>query len=222
MTVSPSASLWFSRHDQEPVRPRLLTGSAVVLVAGPRVAQAEYEISRIRSVYPGPRVLQSSRATVRTVARAFEHCLLAHVAAHGTFRADNPQFSSLALTDGPLTVYDLERLATPPEWLVLSACDAGRSQVHPGDELMGTSAALLSLGTSAIVSSVAPVPDDGVTPVMITLHEELAGGSGLAHALATAQQRALPEGLRMADLASNDKLARTALAAACFVCLGAG
>ncbi len=87
---------------------------------------------------------------------------------------------------------------------------------------MGTSAALLSLGTRAIVSSVAPVPDDGVTPVMVTLHEDLASGHGLARALATAQQRALPEGLRMGDLASNDMPARAALAAACFVCLGAG
>ena len=32
---------------------------------------------------------------------AFERRRLAHVAAHGTFRADNPQFSSLEMADGP-------------------------------------------------------------------------------------------------------------------------
>ena len=99
------------------------------------------------------------------------------MAAHGTFRADNPQFSSLEMADGPITVYDLERIARPPEWIVLSACDAGRAEVHPGDELMGTSAALLSLGTRAIVSSAAAVPDDGVIQVMIALHEQLARGT---------------------------------------------
>jgi len=225
MTVAPSASLWHSRQGEEPVERRLLTRSAgaVVLVAGPRVAQADEEITRIRSAfYPRARMLRGSAATARAVARAFERCLLAHVAAHGTFRADNPQFSSLELADGPLTVYDLERLARPPAWIVLSACDAGRSEVHPGNELMGTSAALLSLGTRAIVSSVAPVPDDGVTAIMVALHEELGHGRGLAAALAAAQARAIPEALAIGDLASGDPKAREALAASAFVCLGAG
>jgi tetratricopeptide (TPR) repeat protein len=225
MTVSPSVSLWYSRQVDELPRPRPLAGGAgaVVLVAGPKVVQAEDEISRIRSAfYPRARMLQGDAATARTVARAFEGRRLAHVAAHGTFRADNPQFSSLELADGPLTVYDLERIARPPEWMVLSACDAGRSEVHPGDELMGTSAALLSLGTRAIVSSVAPVPEDGVSPVMIALHAELARGHGLARALATAQARALPESLVITELASGAGEAREALAACAFVCLGAG
>jgi len=126
------------------------------------------------------------------------------------------------MADGPLTVYDLERIARPPEWMVLSACDAGRSEVHPGDELMGTSAALLSLGTRALVSSVAPVPEDGVSSVMTALHEELAGGTGLAAALAAAQARALPGALPYGELASGQRGAREALAAAVFVCLGAG
>jgi tetratricopeptide (TPR) repeat protein len=225
VTVSPSASLWYSRQFEDLREPRLAATGAgeVVLVAGPRVAHATEEIDRIRSAfYPRARTLQGPAATARAVARAFERRRLAHVAAHGTFRADNPQFSSLELADGPLTVYDLEHMVRPPEWIVLSACDAGRSEVHPGDELMGTSAALLSLGTRAIVSSAAAVPDDGVIPVMVALHEQLARGHGLARALATAQARALPEPLSFGDLASNDQRAREALAAGAFVCLGAG
>ena len=224
VTVSPSASLWYSRQVDERARRRPPIGrAAVVLVAGPKVAQAEEEIRRIgSSFYPRARVLQGSSATAAAVAHAFEGRRLVHVAAHGTFRADNPQFSSLELSDGPLTVYDLERLARPPEWMVLSACDAGRSEVHPGDELMGTSAALLSLGTRAIVSSVAPVPSDAVSSVMFALHGELALGRGPAQALAIAQARALPEALGFEDLASGDAGAREALAACAFVCLGAG
>jgi CHAT domain-containing protein len=225
VTVSPSASLWYSRQCADLGAPRLAAAGAgeVVLVAGPRVAHAAEEINRIRSAfYPKARTLQGPAATAQAVARAFERRRLAHVAAHGTFRADNPQFSSLELADGPLTVYDLERMVRPPEWMVLSACDAGRSEVHPGDELMGTSAALLALGTRAIVSSAAPVPDDGVIPVMIALHEELNRGNGLARALSTAQARALPGPLSFGDLASGGQSAREALAAGAFVCLGAG
>lgn len=224
LTVSPSASLWYSRRTEQGVSPGpLKDGKDVVLVAGPRVLNANEEIRRIRSTcYPRARTVEGPAATARAVARSIEGRRLAHVAAHGSFRADNPQFSSLELADGPLTVYDLEGVANPPEWMVLSACDAGRSEVHPGDELMGTSAALLSLGTRAIVSSAAPVPDDGVSTVMLALHEEIARGQGLARALAAAQARALPDELEPSDLASSDQRAREALAAAAFVCLGAG
>ncbi|MGO9965581.1 MAG: CHAT domain-containing protein [Acidimicrobiales bacterium] len=224
VTVSPSASLWYSRQCGDLLEPLSAAGDReVVLVSGPRVAHGAEEIRRIRAAFhPGARTLQGPAATVKAVLRAFERRGLAHVAAHGSFRADNPQFSSLALADGPLTVYDLEAMARPPAWIVLSACDTGRSQVHPGDELMGTSAALLSLGTRAIVASVAPVPDDGVIAVMLALHAELAQGHGLAKALATAQARALPETLLFGDLASGDGPAREALAAGAFVCLGAG
>jgi CHAT domain-containing protein len=187
------------------------------------VLHAEDEIDRItEAFYPRAVVLKGQAATVRAVANAFEGRRLAHVAAHGTFRADNPQFSSLEVADGPLTVYDLERIARPPQWIVLSACDAGRSAVHPGDELMGTSAALLSLGTRGIVASAAPVPDDGVPAVMVDLHRQLAAGASLAQALAIAQSHALPLELRFSDLASGGAAGREALAACAFVCLGAG
>ena len=224
VTVSPSASLWYSRHCEDTFGPPLSAAGdrEVVLVAGPGVAHAAEEIKRIRSAfYPGAQTLHGPAATAEAVVRALERRRLAHVAAHGSFRADNPQFSSLALADGPLTVYDLEAMARPPGWIVLSACDTGCSEVHPGDELMGTSAALLSLGTRAIVSSVAPVPDDGPISVMLALHGELARGHGLARALATAQARAIPESLSFGDLALGDRPAHEALAAGA-VCLGAG
>ena len=244
--VAPSAALWFHRRlpageqpspagtpalRRGPARvgpeagggPRREQGRGVVLVAGPGVAQGDEEVRRLfSSHYQGAEVLRGSAATTRDVAQSFEGRWLAHVAAHGTFRADNAQFSSLELADGPLTVYDIERIVSPPAWMVLSSCDAGRSEVHPGNELMGTSAALLSLGTRAIVSSVAPVPDEGVMPVMVALHGGLAAGHGLAGALAAAQRAALADLVDARDLAAGDEAARTALAGGAFVCLGAG
>ena len=41
---------------------------------------------------------------------ALDGAWLAHIAAHGIFRADSPLFSSLRMHDGPLTVYDFEQL----------------------------------------------------------------------------------------------------------------
>src|SRR5690606_26670031 len=95
---------------------------------------------------------------------------LAHFAAHCEFRADNPLFSNLQLADGPLTVYDLERLRRPPRQLVFAACESGRSAVAPGDELMGLSAAVLALGTRGLVAGVVEVPDGSTAELMLVLH----------------------------------------------------
>ncbi|WP_049574441.1 CHAT domain-containing protein, partial [Nonomuraea sp. SBT364] len=114
-------------------------------------------------------------------------CALAHVAAHATFRADSPLFSSLYLDDGPLTVYDLERLRRAPYRLVLSSCDSAQMAAVGADELIGPATALLHLGTAGIVASVVPVNDETAVPVMVRLHAGLRRGLTLAEALRDAR-----------------------------------
>jgi CHAT domain-containing protein len=140
------------------------------------------------------------------VAGALDGAGLAHVAAHGAFRVDNPLFSSLQLADGPLTVYDLEGLARAPRTLVLSACDSGLSGVRPGDELMGLAGALFALGTGSLVASVIPVPDAATRELMVAFHQRLQAGLPVAAALAGAQVA----------------VGRDVPVAASFVCFGAG
>ncbi len=155
-------------------------------------------------------MLPPAAASVAAVAAALETARLAHVASHGTFRADNPLFSALELADGPLTVYDLERLSAAPRDMILSACDGGVTAVRPGDELMGFSGALLSLGTSALIASVVPVRDEPTRRLMLALHERLADGCEPAPALAHARADALGD---------DDADYATAVG---FVCFGAG
>ena len=133
VTTSPSAALWYSRESEACSTGASDATGDVVLVAGPGVAEAEKEIIRIRAAWhKRARVLRGAGATTASVTRLLEGCRVVHVAAHGRFRADNPQFSSLELVDGPVTVYDLEAIARPPQWMVLSACDAGRRGGAPG------------------------------------------------------------------------------------------
>ena len=91
--------------------------------------------SRSNSVaehYPHGTTLVGDAATVQATLAAFDGAALAHVAAHGMFRADNPLFSSLRLADGPLTVYDLEGIGHAPRTVVLAACDTARHTARPG------------------------------------------------------------------------------------------
>jgi tetratricopeptide (TPR) repeat protein len=185
--VVPSATAWW-RATQRPDR----TGG-VVLVAGPAPEQAVAEVTELGRQLPGARLLTGGRARADDVLAALDGAGTGHVASHGEFRADNPLFSHLRLADGPLTVHDLSALRRPPALLVLSACDSGLSAVHPGDELMGLSAALLGLDTRAVVASTGPVDDVATRDLMVDFHRRLAGGTGPAAALAAAQAAADPD-----------------------------
>ena len=159
VSVAPSAALWLQAAERTP-----MTGP-VLLAAGPELPGARREVDEIARLYPNPVVLAGRNCSVGRVADALQRSRLAHLAAHGAFRADNPLFSSLLLADGPLTVHDLELLRRVPQIVVLAACDSAQSLVCAGNELLGPAATFLSLGTSALVGSVVPVPDSGGCPV---------------------------------------------------------
>jgi CHAT domain-containing protein/tetratricopeptide (TPR) repeat protein len=203
VTSAPSAWLWLRAQG------RRRSGTApVVLLAGPGLGTGGAEVPVLAARYPAARVLRRGTATVEAALAALDGAGLAHVAAHGHFRKDSPMFSSLDLDDGPLTVHDFERLGAAPYRVVLSACDSGVMRPVGSGELLGLGAALLSLGTASLVSSVAEVDDAATVPAMLCLHEALAAGSSSAEALLTAR-----------DAARGDRVAEAT--AACFVAIGA-
>jgi CHAT domain-containing protein len=164
----------------------------------------------VAKLHPRTTALLGAAATVEAVLTALDGARLAHLATHGTVRSDNPLFSSLQLVDGPLTLYDLERLRQAPLTVALAACDSAQADVRPGDELLGFSATFLTRGTRQLIASVVPIPDAPTAPLMITFHRLLVAGHPPAVALARAQQEATREG--PAAMA----------AAAGFICIGAG
>ena len=167
-------------------------GEQVVLAYGPGLPHAEAEIGELAQRYPLAKPFGGADATAQAVAEALDGAQLAHIAAHGRFRSDNPLFSSLELADGPLTVYDLEGLRQAPATLVLSACETALSGIRPGDELMGVASAVFALGTRTLIASVAPVGDAETRALMNVFHAELAVGRSPTHALISAQ-RAVPD-----------------------------
>ncbi|WP_100498889.1 CHAT domain-containing protein [Geodermatophilus chilensis] len=202
VTVAPSAALWLEAHR------RTGTGTATVVAAGPGLPGARAEAETVARLHGSP-ALVGPAATAGAVARSLHGARLAHLAAHGRVHPHNPLFSSIGLADGPLTVYDLERLGQGPGTVVLSACNSGRSVVCAGDELLGLTAAFLSLGTRQVVASVIPVPDAETAPLMTAFHELLAAGRSVAAALAEAQAR------------TSATEPAVVAAAAGFVCVGA-
>jgi tetratricopeptide (TPR) repeat protein len=200
--VAPSVSVWLrARQVTQPGHRR------VVLVGGPRLATGDAEVKGLAVQYPDAVVLAHGDAAAERVMAAMDGAWLVHVAAHGTFRADSPLFSAIELDDGPLTVYDLERLRRAPYRVVLSSCNSAVGAAVGADELLGPVSALISLGCAGVVASVVPVNDPATVPLMLALHDHLRGGSGVA------------EGLTLARHAvSDDSVARST--AQSFIALG--
>jgi hypothetical protein len=202
ITVSPSAAMWLRcRRIAQP------SGNRLVLVAGPDLGTEGAEIVAVAARRPDATVLTGSDAAVDDVIAAIDGATLAHLAAHGRLRLDNPMFSELRLADGPLTVHDLQRMRRAPFRVVLSACDSGLATPVGADELLGLATTLLGLGSAGVAASVTVVDDAATVPVMDRVHRSLESGAGLAESLLRARQL------------SADSLIETATAAT-FIGLG--
>jgi CHAT domain-containing protein len=204
VTVAPSASLWLRSVLALP-RP-----TSVLAAAGPRLADARAEVEAVAALHPSSRLLVDGNASVAAVRAGMGEASIAHLAAHGRFRDDNPLFSALWFADGPLTLYDLESLPRLPHLVLMAACDAGTSATRPGGELLGLAAGLLTLGTATLIAAHGPIHDGATADLMVDLHRRLRSGVVPAAALAMVQTRAA------------DAEPRVQAAAANLVCLGAG
>jgi tetratricopeptide (TPR) repeat protein len=178
VSVAPSASFWARTH-----RPPPAAGGEAVLVAGPELPGAAAEVDALRELHDRPRVLVPPASTVAAVADALGGAGLAHLACHGRLRSDNPTFSSLLLSDGPLTVQELHLRGIAPHRMVLAACDSGADVSYEGDEMLGFVSALIARGTAGVIASAVLIPDLDTVTLMSALHRLVVGGATLAEAL---------------------------------------
>jgi tetratricopeptide (TPR) repeat protein len=196
-TIAPSAAMWArARRVPQPTEER------IVLVAGPGLGTEGAEVRTVAARRPDAHLLDGDRARTEQVIAAIDGASLAHIAAHGKLRVDNPMFSELRLADGPLTIYDFERLDRAPYRLVLSACDSGRVAAVGTDELLGLATTVLGLGSAGVVSSITVVNDAATVAVMESIHTSLEAGADLAHAMLASRQQALDSPLELATAAS--------------------
>jgi tetratricopeptide (TPR) repeat protein len=186
--LAPSATFWTrtalaAQHQRQAGD----SDRTVVLMAGPDLPGAVAEVESLAQIHPSAICLTPPASTAEAVAAALDGAELAHLACHGTLRADNPMFSSLLLSDGPLTLQELYARGLAPHRLVLAACRSGSQASYAGDEVLGFVTALLARGTAGILASTADVPDVEAVELMTAVHEQLAKGATLAHALHAAR-----------------------------------
>ena len=192
LTIATSARRWLSRagtategdgYNRRSRRGPGRSPADIGVITGTGLDHATREAAAVREAYDAG-VEIALDATVETALGVLGQVTTAHIVCHGHLRSDSPMFSSLQLTDGPLTVYDIEAIAEPPALVVMPACHAGAATVSAGDELIGTAAALLGAGVRTVVAPLTTVNDEATVAVMAELHRHLAAGQPPPAALA--------------------------------------
>ena len=184
LTVVPCLASWAADADAPRVRRYSFLG-------GPGLQAAADELRRIGDIWRRPDAVVVAASCERAGAALLRADLL-HVAAHGTFRLDNPFFSSLEFTDGSLTVLEMVDLGRAPAVVVLASCDAGSGAAAGGrgsPAVVGTAAELRHIGARVVVAPPVVVNDRAAAEYTVGLHTELAAGRSIDDAVVRTRLR---------------------------------
>ncbi|GER92065.1 hypothetical protein KDW_62270 [Dictyobacter vulcani] len=114
---------------------------------------------------------------------------IVHIAAHGLFRLDAPNFSHIQLADRQLSTIEVFNLNLARcSLLVLSACETGRAVVGGVDEVMGLGRGFLYAGAASLLPTLWKVDDASSAELMAIFYQVLLQGASKAAALAYAQR----------------------------------
>ena len=180
ISYAPSSSIYAACHARtaNDGGPSLLLG-----IPDENAPWMEQEIRSVAAVVPEPRAFLGDQATSEVLRSEGPGSRMIHIAAHGTFREDNPLFSTVRLGGGYLSLYDLYHMKLPVELLTLSGCGTGLSEIAAGDELLGLTRGLLYAGAQAILVSLWDVHDHTTAEFMRLFYSSLPNQRDKASAL---------------------------------------
>lgn len=128
-------------------------------------------------------------ATTTLLEQVGRYSPLVHIAAHGLFRLDSPNFSHIKLGDRQLSAIEVFNLDLSHCSLVtLSACETGRTVVRGVDEVIGLGRGFLYAGAASLLPTLWKVDDASSAELMEMFYRALLRGYSKASALAQAQR----------------------------------
>jgi CHAT domain-containing protein len=144
------------------------------------------------------------RDRLAEAAHAGERHGLVYLATHGEL-SDPPLASPLLLADGEaLSLFELLGTWLDAELFVLSACESGRGDVQPGDDVQGFGSAVLAAGALGALVTLWRVDDGGTAVLMRGFLARIVAGAEPRVALADAQRQLLSLGRdEIAEIAAD-------------------
>ncbi|MFB0537002.1 MAG: CHAT domain-containing protein [Anaerolineae bacterium] len=178
----------------------LLIGISSFQERKPALPRAVEEIETLQQLFGRrARCLVNSEATVSAIKemstngelRQFE---IIHFATHAYLDDWSGLLSGISLYDDDLFTPDICQLSLDARLVVLSACQSALGQVHQGDEMIGLSRALFSVGAERLVASLWHVEDALAKDMMVEFYRELGQRTEVAVGLNAVQRAMIRDG----------------------------
>ncbi|HEY4384680.1 MAG TPA: CHAT domain-containing tetratricopeptide repeat protein [Ktedonobacteraceae bacterium] len=167
---------------------RLADSLVLGLSDGGRLTYAVHEAEVVARLL-GASSLLNEQATTSLLWTQGPHSPIVHIAAHGLFRLDAPNFSHIKLADRQLSAIEVFNLDLSSCSLVtLSACETGRAVVGGVDEVIGLGRGFLYAGAASLLPTLWKVDDASSAELMEMFYRALLYGQAKAIALASAQR----------------------------------
>jgi CHAT domain-containing protein len=113
-----------------------------------------------------------------------------HLSCHGFFNSKDPMSSALIFRDAFLRAKEILDLQINAELVTLSACETGRNENKPGEELVGLTRSFLYAGAPSVLVSLWKVQSETTRDIMIEFYKQLKNRETKTTDLATALQTA--------------------------------
>jgi CHAT domain-containing protein len=181
--LKPNSKAFVLGNPDMPTLPRTPHTEPYILAPLPG---SETEAKKIAQMFNVSPLLGSAATKDRAIAK-MEEAGIIHIATHGLLDRSG-LLASLALAptrndDGFLTAREIANLNLNAELVVLSACDTGRGEFYEGEGVVGLARAFLSAGSSNLVMSLWPVPDNATAILMTEFYQSWQGGMSKSEAL---------------------------------------
>ncbi|GAC1567982.1 MAG: hypothetical protein NVS3B14_15730 [Ktedonobacteraceae bacterium] len=153
-----------------------------------RLAFARQEAEAVAKLLGSPCAVNEA-ATRTLLQEVAAQSPIVHIAAHGMFRLDAPNFSYIQLADHKLDTIEVFNLdLSSCSLLTLSACETGRAIVRGVDEVIGLGRGFLYAGAASLLPTLWKVDDASSAELMEMFYQALLSDFPKAAALAGAQR----------------------------------
>jgi CHAT domain-containing protein len=188
----PAAALWeicCQRGQRIEAKKARLGDSLVLGISDNGRLQFAVQEAEVVAKQLGARSMLDNTATASLLWQYGARSPIVHIAAHGLFRLDAPNFSHIKLADRQLSTIEVFNLDLSCCSLVtLSACETGRAVVGGVDEVIGLGRGFLYAGAASLLPTLWKVDDASSAELMEMFYQALLGEFSKTAALAGAQR----------------------------------
>ena len=160
----------------------------------PELSGVGHEVEQLEDLFTGTKSFQGELATEGNFKRWAPQFDLIHLAIHGRGDPSDPFSASLFFDknppgkeDGELHAYEMYNLKLKARLAVLSACESGIGQVHPGEGVMSMANAFIYSGCRTVVMSFWKVSDQSSVPLMKSFYKGIRARLPIEQALRQAK-----------------------------------